>query len=374
MHEASLPQFPGTPPHRWPRPDTGLTRHTAIVSGQRMSYVTGGSGPPVILLHGIGASSFAWRYTLPALLPHCTIFAPDMFGCGESDKPAIDYSIASLATYVAEFMDVIGVAKADVIGHSLGGGIALQLSQLFPDRIARLGLVSTGGMGRELHWLLRITTLPGASGILGMLAHPRSRVAYASRIMERRRMRRLRVEFDAAAPTVIDRLRAHDSRRAFLRMLRSVSDLKGQKMSALPHLGQLTVPVLIIWGARDRTIPLAHARLALAVLPCAHLEILDQCFHRPQIEAPVRFNAALLTFLLAASWPPIQPTDLAGKELRTDHPVSIIVRRRLVRRGWRRFTPALAPVALAALGGTAGVRLMLRARARRPLRSPQPGE
>lgn len=340
-----------------------------------MSYVTGGSGPPIILLHGIGASSFAWRHTLPALLPHFTVFAPDMFGCGESDKPEIDYSITSLATYVAEFMDVIGVAQAHVIGHSLGGGIALQLSQLFPGRIARLTLVSTGGIGRELHWLLRLTTLPGASGVLGMLAHPRSRVASASRIMERRRMRRLRVDFDAAAPTVIDRLRAHDSRRAFLRMLRGVSDLKGQKMSAIPHLSQLSLPVLIIWGARDRTIPLDHARQALAALPCAHLEILDQCFHRPQIEAPAPFNAALLGFFLAATWPPSQLTDAACIPVRAHQSVGTPVqRRRLARRAWRRFAPALAPVALAALSGTAGVRLMMRSRARRSVRTSRTGD
>jgi pimeloyl-ACP methyl ester carboxylesterase len=323
-----------------------------------MSYVTGGEGPPVVFFHGIGASSYAWRLTLPALLPYFTVYAPDMLGCGESDKPAIDYSITALATYAAAFMDAVGLDRAHIIGHSLGGGVALQLSALHPDRIDRLALVASGGIGRDLHWLLRMTTLPGAQGVLGMLAHPNARLTQATRALERRRFRRLQVEYDNA-PTVLDRLRARDSRQAFLRMLRGVSDLSGQKISAIEHLATLTCPALIIWGGRDRTIPVAHARLALAALPSAHLDILPDCFHRPQIEAPGAFNAALLRFLTATTWPP----DTAAA------PVPAAVARRRIYQGagvpLRRLAPVIAPVALAAIGGATARHIVRNQRARR---------
>lgn len=331
-------------PTGWPRPFDGLTRQTAVVFGYRMSYVTGGSGPPIVLFHGLGSTSFSWRYTLPILAQQYTVYAPDMLGAGESDKPEVDYSIASLASYANAFMHAIGLTRAHVIGHSLGGGVALKLSQLYPDRIERLILVSSGGMGREVHWLLRAATLPGADPVLRMMVDPRSPLPEASRKAEIRRMEQLQVEFDKNIPTVLDRMRSPEARKAFLRTVRGISGLNGQKVSALPHLHHLLdKPVLLIWGANDRTIPATHGQNAVKFISNAHLEIIEHCYHRPQIETPQVFNQMVLDFLSAEAWPPegvhdaVVPAKFSGLASRYPRMAG----------AWRTIRPAIGPAAMA---------------------------
>jgi pimeloyl-ACP methyl ester carboxylesterase len=351
----------------WPPLGKGLTRKCVMVAGHRMSYVTGGSGPPVLLLHGLGANSFSWRHTMPALLPHYTVFAPDMLGCGESDKAGVDYGLEAMASYVAGFMDAVGLERAHVVGHSMGGGLAMQFHHLYPGRTERLALVSSGGMGRAMHWLLRISTLPGAEGVISMLADPRLRFPQMSRNMEVRRMRRLEQEFDATTPTMLDRFRSRETRQAFLMMLRGSCGLNGQRLTAVPLLAELTMPVLLIWGGRDATIPVAHGQIARALIPNAHLEVLAQCFHRPQLEAPQRFNELLLAFLQAPAWPPsVEVPDIFTSSTADELPIVLPVRwhRRVTPATLRRFAP-LAPVALAALGFPTSAVILRRRRRRR---------
>ncbi len=365
------PQPDPAPVGPWPPPNQGLTRRTAIVAGHRMSYVMGGHGEPVILLHGIGTASATWRYTLPVLAQHFTVYAPDMLGCGESDKPDIDYSVPAMARYIQEFMDAVGIKHAHFIGHSLGGGITLQLFALCPERMDRVVLSASGGMGRAVHWLLRASTLPGANGIIGAITDPRTRIAQASRAMERRRLRRLQVvqEIDEALPTIIDRLHSPETRQAFLSMLRNTSNLGGQKVSALPYLAGFDKPVLLIWGARDHTIPVTHGYVAASLMPLAHLEVLPNCYHRPQIEAPDAFNQQVLAFLQAQVWPPLPAdvTPLTREELITwsallgiegKHFAAPLRQALATDLRWRR----LAPAALVALGIPASVGILLRSR------------
>jgi pimeloyl-ACP methyl ester carboxylesterase len=288
----------------WPLAASGLERRWVTVGGYRMSYVTGGAGEPVLLLHGIGSDASVWRHTLPALIRRYTVFAPDMLGCGQSEKPALDYSIEAMTHYVQYFMLAVGIERAHVIGHSLGGGIALTLQGFFPERVDRLVLVSSGGFGRELHWLLRINALPGAQQALSILSDPRAGAIGLSRALERRRMRRLAAAYDGESPTILHRLQQPEARRAFVRMARSAIGLRGQKMSALSHLPALTKPVLLVWGERDRILPAIQGYRAAALLPHAHLALLPHASHRPQLEAPRAFNEAVLAFLEAETWPP----------------------------------------------------------------------
>ncbi len=348
---------------QWPPAAQGLLRRCVTVGGHRMSYVTGGSGPPVVLLHGLGANSFTWRFVLPELARHYTVFAPDMLGCGASDKVGVDYSLEAMAGYVRGFMDAVGLAHAHVIGHSMGGGLALVFAQRHPARVDRLVLASSGGMGRDMHWLLRISTLPGADGIIGALASPRLRITQMSRRMELRRMRRLDQTFDAQTPTMLDRFQSRETRQAFLSMLRGAGGLQGQRISALPLLADLAMPVLLLWGARDATIPVSHGLLAASLIPCAHLEVLPQCYHRPQLEAPQRFNELLLAFLAAPAWPPLAGDPLAAP-IFTPAPVHVLplpIRRRVTPATLRR----IAPVALAALSVPTSAALIQRSRRRR---------
>ncbi len=279
--------------------EPALHEAEALVLGYRMAYVTGGAGDPVVFLHGLGHASLAWNGVLPALAQHFRVFAVDMLGCGRSDKPRIDYSLWALATYTRYFLDAVGIERAHLVGHSLGGGIAMHLGIQYPERVGRMALVSSGGLGRELRPLLRAATLPGSSLVLSSLLTSRW-----DRLWERLGW----VQPDEALYPEKKRMRAllaqPDHRWAFLRMLRGVSNITGQTASAVQHLGLFTQPMLLLWGGRDRTIPVAHAQRAVRQLKRAHLEILPECGHYPHLEQPAAVARLLEQFLQAPEWPP----------------------------------------------------------------------
>lgn len=294
----------------FPASDSGLIRHYVKIhvpeteAAVTLSYVKGGAGAPIILLHGLGATAAAWRRTLPVLMQQYTVYAIDLLGCGESDKPEGEYTIQAMADTIKQFMDEVGLTHAHIIGHSFGGGVTMQLCTTHPEMIDRVILVSSGGLGKAVHWLLRASTLPGAHRVIAALTSPRSPLPNASRVIEQQRMRRLNVEFDDVGSTIFERLQSPATRQAFIHMISSSSGLQGQKISALPLLSQLDKDVLIIWGRDDNTIPVAHGYAGATLIPRAHIEVIDNCFHRPQIEAPDTFNALVIHFLQAQQWPP----------------------------------------------------------------------
>ncbi len=289
----------------WLRPEYGLERRFVTVCNFQMSYLTGGQGEPVVLLHGLGADNSTWRKVLPELARHFTVYALDMFGCGQSDKPLIEYTVEAMAHYVRLFMDAVSIKQAHLIGHSLGGGIAMQTLYFSPERVQRVVLIDSGGLGRDVHWLLRMTTLPGAHRIIGMLTDPRSRLLELLGKMEEYEVRPLNAEFESEIPVTMGRLRDPDVRRSFLRMLRAVGSLSGQTVSALSRLPERADrQFLLIWGERDRIIPAAHGRAAATLLPNAHLVVIPNCFHQPHIEYPLQFLQLTLDFLQAEAWPP----------------------------------------------------------------------
>src|SRR6476469_4011937 len=146
-----------------------LTRESLVVHGHRLSYLRAGSGPPLLLLHGIANNCQTWADVIPRLAQSHTVIAPDLLGHGESDKPRGDYSIAAYANGLRDLTSVLDIEQATVVGHSLGGGIALQFAYQFPERCERLALVGSGGLGPELSAGLRAATLPGAELVLGAL-------------------------------------------------------------------------------------------------------------------------------------------------------------------------------------------------------------
>lgn len=251
-----------------------------------MRYLTGGSGEPVILLHGLADTADAWGRVLPAIAARYHIFAPDLLGCGGSDKPAIDYSLWAQATYLRHFMDGVGIERAFVVGHSLGGGLALHLHMQYPERVSRLALIASGGMGRELPLSLRLCTLAGSSPVIGALLgsrhqrHPAARLGHsvlgrlwpATAAADRTKhaaAAMLDAEdalSSAEEAGILERLREPAARAAFLATLRSVGDVRGQRGSALHALSQIDAPVLLIHGERDATIPVSHGHTALSRL------------------------------------------------------------------------------------------------------------
>src|SRR6476619_1889779 len=141
--------------------------------GHRVIYRIAGSGPPVVLLHGMLTSSRHWSEVALRLAEDHTVIAPDLIGHGDSATPRGDYSLGAHAASIRDLLAAIGIDRATIVGHSLGGGVAMQFFYQFPQRTERLALVSSGGLGREVSPLLRSAALPGASAMVWVASHPR---------------------------------------------------------------------------------------------------------------------------------------------------------------------------------------------------------
>ena len=262
-----------------------------------------GSGDPVVLLHGIAHSSDAWAGVIPALARRHEVVAIDLPGCGRSDKPDTDYSIGAQAAAVRYALDSLGLDLVTVVGHSLGGGIAMMLAYQYPDRVGRLGLVSSAGFGRDLHPLFRAATIPVLPRYaMRVLFHPGVRRGrnLAGQLLSRAagdpffvKPSAYRKEFES----LLEGLEDPAAQRAFTATLRSAGHLGGQAISALDRIGSARFPVLIVWGSGDRVFPVDHAHRAAKEVPDARLVILDDCGHFPQIEATREFTKVLLDWL-----------------------------------------------------------------------------
>jgi pimeloyl-ACP methyl ester carboxylesterase len=277
-----------------------LTRESLVVHGHRLSFLRAGSGPPLLLLHGIANNCQTWAEVIPRLAESHTVIAPDLLGHGESDKPRGDYSIAAYANGLRDLTSVLDIEQATIVGHSLGGGIALQFAYQFPERCQRLALVGSGGLGPELSAGLRAATLPGAELVLGALTGVSGplRVGFQglSRIANVTRLQRLHDLAEAGDALLA--LKDVEARRAFLRTLRGVADARGQAVSALDRLYLANaVPMLVIWGSRDPIVPALHAETVRELVPTARVEVFQGAGHWPHLDDPDRFCDLLLDFI-----------------------------------------------------------------------------
>lgn len=273
-----------------------------VLDGNRIVYRTGGTGAVVLLVHGLAGSAETWSHVLPALAERYTVVAPDLLGQGESDKPRGDYSLGAHANMLRDLMDALGLARATLVGQSLGGGVVLQFAHQFPERCERLVLVDSGGLGREVTFYLRMLTLPGFESVFPFLCTPQLREA-GNRVAAW--LGRLGMRSTPASQEIwrsYASLENAERRRAFFRSLRDVIDLGGQAISALNRLPQAArLPILIVWGARDPFIPVSHAVVAHDALPGSRLEIFDGVGHYPHCEAPARFVEVLVDFITSTA-------------------------------------------------------------------------
>ncbi len=278
--------------------------------GHRVIYHIAGSGPPVVLIHGMVNSSRHWRDVALRLAGSHTVIAPDLIGHGDSATPRGDYSLGAHAAGIRDLLSVIGVERASIVGHSLGGGVAMQFFYQFPQRTERLVLVSSGGLGHEVSPLLRTAALPGISPLLRLAAHPRllGALSHAGSRMDRAGSR-YGVQLQAIA-RALRPLERPGARTAFLHTLRSVIDFKGQRVSATDRLYLLQdVPTLIVWGGRDRTIPPDHGRAAHQRAPGSRFELLPRAAHFPHLEDPDGLADVLLEFLSSTEPAKIEDAD-----------------------------------------------------------------
>ena len=266
--------------------------------GHRVVYRVAGAGPPVVLIHGMVNSSRHWEAVALRLAGEHTVIAPDLIGHGDSATPRGDYSLGAHAAVIRDVLAAIGVERATIVGHSLGGGVAMQFFYQFPQRTERLVLVSSGGLGREVSPLLRSAAVPGTSAILWLAAHPRVLAALGE---SGRRLRARGVGQGVYLQAIARALRPLEppgARKAFLQTLRSVIDVRGQRVSAQDRLYLLArLPTMIVWGERDNTIPLWHGRAAHEAIPGSRLRTLARAAHFPHLEDPEGLAEVLLDFL-----------------------------------------------------------------------------
>jgi pimeloyl-ACP methyl ester carboxylesterase len=275
-----------------------LDRREITLHGHRVTYTTAGSdGPVVVLLHGIAGSSRTWDAVLPLLARSVRVVAPDLLGHGESAKPRGDYSLGAYASGVRDLLAALGIEAATIVGHSLGGGVAMQFAYQFPERCERLVLVDSGGLGREVTPILRAATLPGAEVVLPLIAH--RRVLDAARSVSARLPARL-----TRRPALAEIARGYGSlvdtqaRAAFVHTARSVLDVGGQRVDARDRLYLATaLPTLVVWGGRDSFIPVSHAAHFKELVPTARLEVFERAGHFPHVDEPDRFARVLAGFV-----------------------------------------------------------------------------
>jgi pimeloyl-ACP methyl ester carboxylesterase len=288
----------------------GFEAHEVDLHGHRAVYRVAGSGPTVVLIHGMINSSRHWQAVAEKLAGSHRVVAPDLIGHGDSATPRGDHSLGAHASSIRDLLTTIGIERATIVGHSLGGGVAMQFFYQFPQRTERLVLISSGGLGREVSPLLRGAALPGVSPLLRLAARRRLVDAIDGVGGQLRGRGNSKGVYLEAIARALRPLQDPGSRRAFLETLRSVIDVHGQRVSATDRLYLLgEMPTLIVWGERDRTIPIEHGRATAEAVPRSRFETLPRAAHFPHLEDPDALAAVLGDFLATT-----QPAHIVDSE------------------------------------------------------------
>jgi pimeloyl-ACP methyl ester carboxylesterase len=265
------------------------------IGGKSIRYWLEGEGPPVVLVHGFACSAEFWQYNVAPLSQQYRVYAPDLLGFGRSDKNVEDFSLGHGATFIAQFMDALGIEQATLAGNSMGGVACARFAVQYPSRLTKLVLVDSAGFGRELHPFLRSWSFPVVGGAIFSLyqrAFPRV------------------IGLNFRGPGSVERewvdgaaemLRMPGVKESSLGILRVGVDLWGQRQELLHDLHRqlphMTAPTLIIWGSHDPAVPVSHAYAAQELIPNSQVRIMDRCGHTPQVERPLEFNQLVLDFL-----------------------------------------------------------------------------
>jgi pimeloyl-ACP methyl ester carboxylesterase len=278
--------------------DEPIEVQKVTIHGHRRAYVRMGSGPALLLLHGLGCDHTTWDPVIRQLARTYTVIAPDLLGHGASDKPRADYSVGGYANGMRDLLTVLNIDKVTVVGHSLGGGVAMQFGYQYPERTERVILVAPGGLGPEVTPLIRAVSLPGFNQLMGLLTLPGVRhVGIAGLHALARTGLTATHDLDEVAG-IYESFRDPRSRKAISHVVRAVVDTRGQLVTMVDraYLTQ-AMPMLIVWGSDDRVIPVHHAETAAAVAPGAVVEVLGNSGHFPHKDHPERFVKIVNDFI-----------------------------------------------------------------------------
>lgn len=261
------------------------------LDGKQTHCVVKGSGQPVILIHGFNFDTFTWTRNLDALAQHFTVYAPDLWGYGYSTREPLDYGYPLYVEQLRLFMDAMGIAQASLVGHSVGGGVAIAFSETFPARVRRLVLVGANGMPHDIPLMGKLLSVHGVGEFV------------MGRNVDFFRRFNIRRFWVADGALVTDAFFAAQSRfqkiegstavvLAFLRR-RFFHTLR----DTVQQLGQADVPKLLVWGAQDALVPLRLGQAMHALLPGSQFEVMPGAGHMPNYESPEAFNMLVTRFL-----------------------------------------------------------------------------
>lgn len=265
--------------------------------GDSVAYRDAGSGEVLLLIHGMAGSSESWGSVPSLLAKNYRVIAPDLLGHGLSAKPRTDYSLGAFAAGLRDLLDELGIREATIVGHSLGGGVAMQFMYQHPEYCRRLILISSGGLGPDVGLILRLLSAPGAEMLMPLIAPPPV-LGIGNTVRSCMGAMGFRSPRGAEMWRTYSALADGPTRQAFSRTLRSVVDYRGQTVSALSRLRvRSEVPTLLIWGAKDQIIPIEHGYEAQAACAGSHLEVLPEVGHFPQMEAPAKVADIIAGFI-----------------------------------------------------------------------------
>lgn len=286
---------PRSPPGAW-LARAGLVPREAQIDGRRVRYVRSGSGPSLVLVHGFASSMYTWSETLPELRRTHDVVALDLPGFGASDMPA-DLSWPDLPRTVTGLLDRLGVARAALVGHSLGGAVVTTIASRTPERVERLVLIDSAGFNLDPAARPRLVGL-AASPALGAVADH----VPVRRLLVDLGLRQVFHDRTRLTPERSEEYLGPVRRREFLPAMRSLLASRQEELRGFEGLlRQVRAPTLLLWGREDRWAPLAHAERFRAGLPSARLVVFDGCGHVPQEERPADTLRELRAFLEAAA-------------------------------------------------------------------------
>ena len=278
-----------------------LTLRGGELDGLRLHYVVEGSGPPVILVHGLGGFAESWRHNLPELGRHASAYALDLPGFGQSGKPLREYSLSFFVAALEGFRATLELTRPTLVGHSLGGAVIAAYALAHPAKVERLILLGAvvPGFDYRPSWVYRLLTARGIGELLAEMLWPGAlRAALARCFFEP-----VAAEVDFLVRSNYSARTSPEGRAAFLATLRDVrDDFLRDAERYRERLSALELPVLSIHGLRDPVVPPAHARTVARALPNAELRWLDRCGHFSQIEHAAIVNEWITEFIGEARW------------------------------------------------------------------------
>ena len=262
---------------------------------QTRFWLQGDQGTEVVLIHGISGSADDWINNIGVLARHHRVYAMDLVGFGRCDMGGHDISLDGMTGFIRRFIQTQSIEAADIVGHSLGGRLAIRFAAEFPEMTRHLVLAASSGLGRGVPLSLRLTSIPHVGELLWRPSRSSVGLGLRGIVYDRAVITRDMVDASyqcAARP---------GSGKSFLSVLRTGVNWRGQRESFVrstrDDLARISAPTLVIWGKQDHVLPPAHARVVADIVPNARLVSFDRCGHLLQLERADEFNSVVLRFL-----------------------------------------------------------------------------